>query len=360
MGDEKVINSTFAIRLKQARTMKGFSLRELAEATGDAVSYNAISRYENGVMMPESGNLTVLARTLGQPTDFFFRPLGGIVQSLAFRKLARLKGKAEDTVRAQIQDAAERLLEVEDLVGETKSFSNPLSNTAITSEAEARTEAANLRREWQLGLEAIPTMVALLEDKGVKVAELEAAEDFSGVSGWIGAVPFIVLQKNVPIARKRFTAAHELGHLLLDSRIPERIEGKAREDLIDSFAGAFLIPAQVAIAQLGASRTGLSIKELENLKARYGVSIMALVRQARDAGIISQKYYGWFQIKNKTSTWRKTGEPGDERVRYDESCRRLEQLLWRGLEEETISHSKAASLLGVKISELWKRLQATE
>lgn len=360
MGDEKNINGTFAVRLKQARTMKGLSLRELAEATGEAVSYNAISRYENGVMMPESGNLAALARALDQPTDFFFRPIGRVVQKLAFRKLARLKGKAEESVRAQIQAAAERLLELEDLVGDAKPFSNPLSSDPVTTEDQARKEARKLRDEWKLGLEAIPTMVALLEDKGVKVAEIEAAEDFSGVSGWLGSVPFIVLQKNSPVARKRFTAAHELAHLLLDARIPENIEGKMREDLIDSFAGSFLIPAEVAVTQLGASRTGLSVKELENLKARYGVSIMALVRQARDAGIISQKYYGWFQIKNKTATWRKTGEPGDDRVRYDEECHRLEQLLWRALEEETISHSKAASLLGVKVSELWKRLQSNE
>jgi Zn-dependent peptidase ImmA (M78 family) len=360
MGDEKNTTSTFAVRLKQARTMKGLSLRELAAATADAVSYNAISRYENGVMMPESGNLAALARALDQPTDFFFRPAAGIIGNLAFRKLARLKGKAEESVRAQIQNAAERLLELEDLVGVTTPFYNPLANTAITTEAEARAEAAALRQHWQLGQEAIPALVALLEDKGVKVAEIEAAEDFSGVSGWIGAVPFIVLQKSVPIARKRFTAAHELAHLLLESRIPESIEGKAREGLIDSFAGAFLIPAEVAVAQLGVSRTGLSIKELEALKARYGVSIMALVRQARDAGIVSAKYYSWFQIKNKTATWRKTGEPGDDRVRYDESCHRLERLLWRALEEEAISHSKAASLLGVKVSELWKKLQASE
>ena len=48
-------------RLEQARLMRGMSLRELAEATGEIVSYNALHRYEHGDMMPSDEVLMAVA-----------------------------------------------------------------------------------------------------------------------------------------------------------------------------------------------------------------------------------------------------------------------------------------------------------
>ena len=51
MDDTKQI---FARRLRQARAIRGFSLRDLSEALKNAVSHNALAKYENSEMMPGS------------------------------------------------------------------------------------------------------------------------------------------------------------------------------------------------------------------------------------------------------------------------------------------------------------------
>lgn len=340
--------------------MRNLSLRGLSEATGKAVSHNALDRYEKGVMMPESENLIEIARALEQPLDFFFRPISARLEGIAFRKLAKLKGVEETAIRERAHAIAERLVELEELVGTTIAFKDPLEQTTVRTPEDAEAAARTLRSEWNLGQAAIPSVVGLLEDNGVKVAEVEADQSFSGLSGWSGNLPVIVLRATTAgssLVRKRFTALHELAHLLLDKRIPPEIEGKPRENLMDCFAGSMLMPTEVLRREVGSSRTGLSVRELEKIKLAYGISIAALVRRAAQVGIVNARYYTFFQIKHKTQTWKTTGEPGDEHYRGHEECRRFEQLVWRALAEETISQSKAASFLGLKPAQLWHKLQ---
>ena len=79
-------------------------------------------------------------------------------------------------------------------------------------------EEASLRllQAWQLGLNAIPNLLEMLEGKGIKVVEVNLDDRFDGLSTWINdAIPVIVLNKNMEVLRKRFTALHELGRLPL-------------------------------------------------------------------------------------------------------------------------------------------------
>lgn len=341
--------------------MKGWSLRTLSEKTGHVVSHNALDRYEKGVMMPDSSKLSVIADTLGQPLDFFSRPISVRLAGISFRKLAKLSDTDEKALREKAHDKAERLLEVEELVGVASEFQNPLGDMEVATPADAEKAGRKLREEWKLGLDAIPSVVGLLEGNGVKVAEIEAPDSFSGLSGWSGKVPVIVLRASMhdkSLVRKRFTALHELAHLLLDGRIPEHLARKEREQIMDCFAGAVLMPTEILRREIGEHRTGIAIRELEQIKVAYGISIMALVMRAKQSGIISESYHRFFHIKHKTGTWKTQGEPGDDQYCGNESCRRFEQLVWRALAEEEISHSKAAALLGIRTAELWTNLRA--
>ena len=55
--------------LKQARTDKGYSLRELARLTG--LSHSFLNDIEHGRSMPSINNLVKLSSTLGVSPDFF-------------------------------------------------------------------------------------------------------------------------------------------------------------------------------------------------------------------------------------------------------------------------------------------------
>ena len=79
---------TFGRRLSQARRMRGLSLRQLAGQLTPAVSYNALHKYEQGAMMPDSAVLLSLCRALGQKPDFFLRPQTVELECVEFRKRA--------------------------------------------------------------------------------------------------------------------------------------------------------------------------------------------------------------------------------------------------------------------------------
>jgi Zn-dependent peptidase ImmA (M78 family) len=158
----------------------------------------------------------------------------------------------------------------------------------------------------------------------------------------------IVIKANTWSERKRFTLAHELGHLLMDVR-----PGVDAEKAANRFAGAFLMPVEALWREIGQHRTMISLGELLRLKALFGASFQAIVYRCHDLGIISDaRYRRLFQIFNENG-WRKPPfkEPGsiDPSV---EQPRRMERLCFRALAERAIGESKAAETLGVSVREL--------
>jgi len=343
----------FARRLTQARRMKGISLRDLAKATGDRITYNALHRYEQGVMMPGDDVLILVADALDKPLDFFFRPFSIKLERLQFRKKARLGEKSLETIREQASDYFERYLEVEQILGISSAFEDPLGDLRLGKPEDAELAAERVRANWKLGADPLPNVLETLEAHGVKVFEVEAPDSFDGFSGWADDRPVVVLAKwlDRDIPRKRFTVLHEIAHVLIHphSDVPEA----DREKVCHRFAGAMLIPKEVFEADWGGRRRRVSLEELKDLKRRYGISIAAIMRRALDLGLIDPALYRRFCIIQKTKDWhhREPGEyPGIE------VSSRFEQLVLRALTEEIISMSKGAALLGAPIEGLRARL----
>lgn len=85
------------------------------------------------------------------------------------------------------------------------------------------------------------------------------------------------------VYRHRFTAAHELGHLLLHSEArPGDIE---QEKQADRFAAEFLTPATQIEPELPSR---LRVPLLEPISRRWGVGVDSLVRRAREVGTITE------------------------------------------------------------------------
>lgn len=106
---EKKKSEIFAKRLQQARKMEGYSLRELSEKLNKRVSYNALDRYEKGVMMPSGEVLQALSVALGRPMDFFFRPMELELEKIEFRKRTSLGKRAENTIKERARDFLDQL-----------------------------------------------------------------------------------------------------------------------------------------------------------------------------------------------------------------------------------------------------------
>lgn len=335
-------NEIFALRLKNARIMKGFSMDELVSRMGNVISKMTVSKYENAKLAPNSSIIISFSKALEQPVDYFFRPFSIHISSIKFRKTkSRLSVKQEDSIKEQVSDLVERYVNVEETCNATINFSSPLNNEIISSE-DVKKSALKLRENWNLGTDGIVNVIDLLEEHGIKVIEIDALSSFDGLSSMVNdTYPIVILNKNFSSERKRFTALHELGHIIL--KFSKGISEKEEEALCNLFANEMLIPENVLKNFLGEKRYDISYQELKSIQLQFGISCDALMYKAKECGIITEQRYKYFCIqKNRNSSFKHLVEtslcPKEESLRFN-------RLVYNALSNELVSVSKAASLL---------------
>lgn len=340
--------AVFQTRLKSARLMKGYSMEDLCEKMEPKVTKMAISKYENGQMQPNSATLLSIAKALDLPIDYFFRPIRFKIGGVKFRKKSSVSKKEIRMVEETIVDSVERYINIEEICNvPVKEIG--LKCFPVKTMEDAKKAAQNLRVEWNLGIDGIPNVIDLLEDHGYKIVEVDAPETFDGLSSSGNEKhPIIVLGKSCNSERKRFTALHELGHLVM--RFEEGLESKEEEFLCHSFAGEMLIPESEMARILGIARKSVSAKEIRPLQERFGMSYDALMHKAKESGIISLQCYKWYFIhKNQDPAYKRFVEKSLYR---EEKSNRFESLVYKALYSDLITVSKAANLLRINIDDV--------
>lgn len=344
-----IMRAVFAERFKSARLRKGYSLQDLAEALHHVVSRQALHRYEKGEVLPDAEKINALSMALDVKPDYFFRTTQVVIGDVEFRKLSKMSQKEATSIQEKTKEYLSRYLELEEIIGLSMAFENPLKSLGtISSYTQVNQAAELLRNYWNLGYGPLFNVVELLEDQHIKVIKLAVDDDFDGlqtmVNGNIPVVAYNANKTNKP-DRIRLTLLHELAHLLLNfGDIPL----KQKEALCYQFAGALLLPEKTIKAELGEHRNKLSVHELGAIKKQYGISMQAVVLRARDCGIINAHYAKQFFFWINQMNWR-----AEEPVEYQgaETSNRFEQLLFRALAEEQISMSKAAALANQSLAE---------
>lgn len=144
----------------------------------------------------------------------------------------------------------------------------------------------------QLGIDPITNVQDILEANGVKVIPVSGPKGFDGVSGMINnSIPIIILNKDIEMSeRLRFTAFHELGHLLFNANISDDMSDHDKEKMCHSFASEMLLPSSIT-QQMFEGKSKLSLNELIYLQERYGISIDAIMHKLKDIDIITEKRY---------------------------------------------------------------------
>lgn len=346
------MNQLFAERFKSARLMNGFSLQDLSDILNNKVTRQALHKYEKGEVLPDSEMMELLCDALKVRPDYFSRETIVELGEVRFRKLVKYSSKEQSSVIEHTKEILSRYLELEEILGIKKVFEDPIPEfPKIFSLQQVEEYAKELRNKWDLGLDPIYNVSELLEEKNVKIIELDAGDAFDGLQTWVNGkeIPVIVLNKakfESKIDRKRLTAFHELGHLLLP--LEENIDEKAEEQFCYRFAGAMLLPKDAVIKELGEKRNKISIQELGFLKEQYGISIQAIIYRLSDLNIISNSYKSYYYRYINQMGWKV-----DEPYEYEgkEESNRFDQLIFRALSEDIISMSKAASLNNMKLAE---------
>ncbi|MBP1151798.1 XRE family transcriptional regulator [Methylocaldum sp. RMAD-M] len=349
-------------RIKLARKKAGLSLRGLAEALEGKVTAQAIGKYERDEMTPSSGVLLALSKALGVSLAYLMDTQGIELTSVDFRTKANTTGKDRAHVETEVIEWIERYLQIEHILelnsAEWETPIDPPRRLSVVEEAEAL--ADDVREQWNLGRDQIPNMTELLEEKGLKVLIQELPERVSGFTcmvrrrGNLPELPVIVVNQRFPLERRRLTLAHELAHRVID---PEGLTEQEEEKAATYFAGAFLMPRDHLMREVGKRRDHLSYREIIHLKRLYRVSGAALLVRLKNIGIISESTLT-YAFQSIARGWR-TSEPEEletERGSW-ERPRRFERLCYRALAEGLISLTKAAELLRQPIEEVEAELK---
>ena len=324
-------------RLRQTRLAAGLTLEQLAAGLTRPLTRQALSKYETNKSEPSASTLMDIARVLGVKPSHLLSEPSVSVSWVGFRKHSSLRVREQAAITATATRRLESELELRTLFGIGQNSSLP-RQIPVSDFDGAENAAQAVREEWGLSDLPINGLLETIEDRGGVVMAWEEDTTFDGLSGWTdGGHPVIVINAAMPNDRRRFGAAHELGHLVMTIDKPV----SKLEKLAYRFAAAFLVPRESALRELGRKRRNLSMDELGLLKERWGLSMQAWVRRAYDLEVIDQGQYRSLNILFRRRSWYRQ-EP--YQYRGTEEPLLLHRLVWRALTEGIITQRDAKQI----------------
>ncbi|WP_343363502.1 XRE family transcriptional regulator [Listeria seeligeri] len=299
-------------RLKEARRFRQLSIPQLAEEID--VSKQMISKYEHNDSQPSPKTYQKLVLTLEFPLTFFqqqddftYNDLGTFYRSrLSSTQSEKKPSELLKKYLAVLANFFESYVDFP-ILKEIELYENPVD------------AAAQLRKDWNLGLAPIPNMLHLLELHGFQVAAINSNSEKVDAFGSQTRVNnkdyycILIDQDNNSFYRQQFSLAHELGHWALHSKVlnPQELdpqEYREMENQANAFAANFLLPEQSFSKDIKGYEDDLDA--YLKLKSKWEVSAASMVYRAKNLGIISSDQYIRLQKKMSSRGWRRS-EPFD-------------------------------------------------
>lgn len=283
-------------RLVQARRLAGLTKSAVAKEVG--VSAVALGNWEAGTHLPRPDHVLRLSEALDVLIPFFAagRPYARLGDADAhFRSLRRTPAHQRSKAIAFTEQVWELTYALEKRVQLPPVRLPGFTAGELIPRVQATDPAAAarmLRAEWGLGKGKIPRMVRIMEQHGLIVTLVPFAGaatpmvDAFSTSRLPRPVVVLTPDRAEDVNRHRFTAAHELGHLIMH---PDTAPGDPQlEKEADQFAAEFLTPAET-ITPLLPNRLDLHL--LDRLSKEWGVSIESLIYRCHELGTVSEAAY---------------------------------------------------------------------
>jgi Zn-dependent peptidase ImmA (M78 family)/DNA-binding XRE family transcriptional regulator len=280
-------------RFKEIRIARKMTLEQIAELLG--LSKQAVSKYEHGLSVPKPEMLNKIAKTLDVPllclssTSLAMENASSI---LFFRTKSDTPGK-------DIEYAGITCRWIYEIARGIEVFEkNPKTNIPAFDENLGISEKAQyLRNYWGLGTSPVKNLTNILEENGIVIALIESPKTRTETSKFntdsysqiVAGLPIIVLNKCKDNAvRQRFNLAHELGHLVLHSKLSKtefKLNRNAIEDEAHLFANMFLLPAD----SFNNMVNSFELEHFMELKDIWKVSIAAMLYRCEQANILQSE-----------------------------------------------------------------------
>jgi Zn-dependent peptidase ImmA (M78 family)/DNA-binding XRE family transcriptional regulator len=297
-------------RLRIARELRGYNQVALAREVG-SVTAASLSQFENGHARPAAPTLRRLSVALQVPLNFFAAPAHPVAAKPIngfFRSLRSTSPRDRNRALAYVQLVHELVLELEKFV-RLPLLDLPRSNRIGEQSDRKRIGAlANeVRERWGIKPGPIDDVVRTLERHGIIVIRFHVGlDDVDAFSVAFPERPVVALGADKGHRdRSRFDAAHELGHLIMHRS--DQAGSKIIEDQAQQFAAEFLMPEDDVRDDLPARADWPS---LVKLKAKWHVSMAALIMRARALDVMDERAYSQAWKALSVRGWRKR-EPGD-------------------------------------------------
>ena len=287
-------------QLTFAREYRGYLQTELALKI-KGLSQSNLSKYEKGIGSLSDEVFDKIISFLNFPKSFFNERIDICIENAHYRKKASVFTKKN---KSHMEYSFKIIGYIIDNMSDSVEYPEFSLQKIDIDEGYTVKEAAKYTRRI-LGLKsgAVKDINLIIENAGIVIVEVSDLHDgFDGVSAYTDkGTPFIVLNKNMSNDRKRFTLAHELGHIVLHSDIFLIDKSRDKEVEANLFASEFLMPE----SEIKESLRSLKLPYLSELKRYWLTSMASIVRRAKDLNCITADKYTYFNIELSRQGYKK-------------------------------------------------------
>lgn len=376
--EETMRLGSLASNLRRARAARGMTQAEVAQAAG--ISLAAYRNIETRKAEPRVRTIEALAAALDSPVRALVVPVPEL-RTVRFRSFKRLKTREQ--ILADVGRWLHDFNELEELLGDHEQYSLGGYISSAREERRSIVAAGVARQRFELSdHEPVRDICGLLAANGIKILSTSIASDaFFGLSvAPGGGGPAIVVNtwERISVERWIFTAAHELGHLVLhsaDYQLDEAREDEGEEREANLFAAHFLMPRSAFDSEWHDTYGMPFIDRVLKIKRIFRVSYLTVLHRLAEDATEPASVWRTFQANYKRrygKTLKGVDEPDalaadaflasspeasralePERLsRSDFLEDRLSRLVRTGIEKSAISLSRGAEILGLSSLEM--------
>ncbi len=362
----KNVIGTNVVRLRASMGMTQKALADRAQ-----LSRLGLAKIERGQTLPRAGTMRALAHALEVSTVELATPVRRL-HTVRFR--ARKRVREREQLLVEVSNWLDDYSFLEDLFDDSPSFQ---LRGLRPRRHDPRAVAEKARKNLKLHDQPIHDICGILERCGIKVLRFPRATDaFFGLSvKEDDGGPAIVINTwdRISVERWIFSAAHELGHLLLHPGAYDHTQEEEAEDeekQADEFASYFLMPRGSFEREWQDTGGHPLYERVLKVKRIFHVSYKTVLLRLVEMEEVSKEVFGIFQGQHRRrfgQTLKKVDEPqpltgyefnekrGQEPDRLsDTDCLddRLRRLVRRAVESEEISLSRGAEILRMSLMDM--------
>ena len=280
---ENIKSNLLRLRVSGAMTQSA-----VADAIG--ISLLAYRNIESGESLPSTNTLEKLAKLFNvKPGEFWEEP-EQTIKAVRFRALESKNIRKREEIIYTVADWLKEFNKLLEQLGQETKYEYKLKNISGTTANPI--EMSEKARE-QLGIsdnEPIRDICSLIESRaGIKIYAKEFFSDsFFGLSlidNKSDKVIVVNTWNKISVERRKFTVAHELGHILLhENSYQENITDENPQEELEAnrFASYFLMPKKMFIEEWLKYDNYSFVDKVIKIKQTFGVSYQVVLYRLYD------------------------------------------------------------------------------